>query len=257
MRRLLAWLTGIACFATASLAGADEHTPWRLWFHLDQELLAVRGGAEHISGDARTSGGASLSLWQAAYDPTIRTVGGYRLGFQDSGVSGLAREDIAIGRRFDLDSTHGIIARGGGRVHLMGDDQVLFTFIELPQAQLGYQVKVPGATPILFELTGRGGFAAAGRYNVGNGRRTIGPSPEAGANLGVGVGPVHLEGSYSQILPHGKGRGLFHVLDGTTCVHVKPLGVCADASLYSAETDAGTKGVLQLGLSVGVWLSDL
>jgi hypothetical protein len=225
-------------------------------------LLGARGGLEAIRGDA-TYFGAAVSTWQAGHDKTGLFMSSARIG-GGSGIEGALAGDFAIGTRVDVAEDHGPFLRGGVRGFLEGSDRLTASFIEVPTAYAGYQYLSSSDTdtPLLFELGGRAGFGAAGRFVVPGARRVIRPALETGAHASVGVGPAHLELDYSRVGPNGDPRSAFETATGALCGHVDWFGACVEAEIHWAE--AATEGVpgdasrraraILGGFTLGVWL---
>lgn len=223
-------------------------------------IAGVRFGGEDIrNGDG--SYGAGFEIWAAAHDPTSFAMNTFRLGGGSFGTEGAISADIALGGRIDITPEMGPYVRGGIRGHYIGSERLVLSLIEAPTGSVGYQYlsHTDPDLPLLFEAGGRGGFAAAGRFNVDDARRVIRPALEVGGHASVGVGPVHFEGDYSYLLPHGQPSSPIEVLYGAVCVRVVFLGACVDAQQQAGETllpgsTTRRERVIQLGLLLGFWL---
>lgn len=263
MKRILA-LSTLSATLLAS-ATAQSQVPWNTGSRYSKEspsILALRGGYEHTKADE--GAGAAITLWHASYDKDSRYVGLARLGYSHPGVDGAILGDYGFGSRLDPGGkTNGFVFRGGIRGHYFGTERFVFSWLSLPRGQVGYQVKIDDADlPILFEIVGSAGLSALGRFNVDDTRRVLRPSAEGGGHVALGIGPFRIEGSYAYIAPHGPPRSPLHVFDATTCVHIKPIGICGDFRAFDGDAlDTTTLAprrvpVIQTGLFVGLWLSD-
>lgn len=200
--------------------------------------------------DIRTGGdaaGIALAAQGTAYgDGTIsvRSSTVSHIG-QTSGIEGALAGDLAIGYRFDLMPTAGFLARLGARGFVVGNDRLFASALEAPQAQVGFQYMTGtdawsggttffggrssyAAVPILIEVAARGSLAVAARQEIDTANRSFKPAPAWGGHAAVGVGPLHLETSFTQIAPTGASRAAFDIAEGTLCVSIKKMSVCGD-----------------------------
>ncbi|MBX3186820.1 MAG: hypothetical protein KF819_07390 [Labilithrix sp.] len=256
----------VASFCAVLLAGrvARAQVPWNVGAKISKEspsILALRGGYEHTTADDAM--GVSLALWSATYDRDSRYVAHARLGYSAPGIDGALAGDYAFGGRLDPGgNTNGFIVRGGVRGHYFGTERFVFSWLSFPRAQLGYQIKIDDRDlPILFEIAGSAGVSLLGRFNVDDTRRVLRPSAEGGGHAALGIGPFRIEGSYALVAPHGPPRTPIHVVDGATCVHVAPVGICADVRSFRGEAldpslAPKSVSVIQAGLLFGFWLND-
>lgn len=219
----------------------------------------LRVGAEDVRGQPGGYSGG-VAIWAAAHDSSSFAMNALRLGGGSFGTDGAIEADIALGARIDVTPEMGPYLRGGLRGHYIGSERLVLSVIEAPTGSIGYQyLQKDPKLPLLFEAGGRGGFAAAGRFNVDEARRVLRPALEVGAHASIGVGPIHFEGDYSYLHPHGQPSAPVEVLYGALCMRIVSFGACLDARQHATETtlsDGTTRRdrVLQLGLLLGLWL---
>lgn len=220
----------------------------------------VRLSGEEVRGK-EGAWAAGVAIWAAAHDKTSFSMTSMRLGGGTFGTEGAIAADIGLGTRFDLTKEMGPYIRGGLRGHYIGSERLVLSLIEVPTGSFGFQYlsNEDPKLPLLVEVGGRGGFAAAGRFNVDDARRVVRPALEVGMHASIGVGPVHFEGDYSYLHPHGQPSSPIEVLGAAVCVRIVSFGACIDGQQFASETilpDTTTRRerVVQLGLLLGLWL---
>jgi hypothetical protein len=179
-------------------------------------------------------------------------IGGGSLGFE----GGLGA-DIAAGVRVPVARNHGPFFRLGMRGHLLGNDKLYTSLLEIPQLQLGYQSL---RTDQVFELAGRVGPVLAGRFNTGDdAERKLGKAFEMGGHLAVHVAPIHFELEHTHVLMDGP-LGDVDLLSTQLCGDAWVLQLCVDTRVGRGDAAVPDIGVLPNnpvtsyfgGLSIGV-----
>lgn len=248
-------------------AHAEDLVPWRFGAKASNQspdILALRLGGTKVEG-ASDSAFVGAQLWQAGYSPATRTIILGRLGGGTAGAEGALAVDFAFGGRAEIGEKdeQGFFLRAGMRGHYIANDTFIFSLLEVPQAQTGFQLLVAGRgneTPLLFEVGVRGSFAGVGRFIVDDARRVIRPAAAGGGHVAFGYGLARLEASYTQVFPNGEPTDVLQMIEGTGCVHIDIVGICTDARWISGRALPGAgrpseeQSVLQLGLFGGLWL---
>jgi len=179
-------------------------------------------------------------------------IGGGSLGFE----GGLGA-DIAAGVRVPVARSHGPFFRLGMRGHLLGNDKLYTSLLEIPQLQLGYQSLRSGE---VFELAGRVGPVLAGRFNTGdNAERKLGKAFEMGGHLAVHAAPVHFELEHTHVLMDGP-LGDVDLMSTRVCGDAWILQLCVDTRVGRGDAAVPEVGALPNnpvtsyfgGLSIGV-----
>lgn len=173
-------------------------------------------------------------------------IGGGSGGFE-GGIGG----DFAFGWRAPFGALHGPFARIGLRGHLLGNDDLYTSILELPVGQLGYQVL--DGTDLLVEIAAEAAPVLAGRYNAGDARpRKLGGSLDWGAHAGARYSVLHLEASYAHIADSDSALGPLQILGGTLCGEAAPVALCLDGRYLTGEVYASSAGEIVTARSLYV-----
>lgn len=198
----------------------------------------------HGSDADDTGLGMALTLWgqssrYAAYrtfsfrDRSFAFIGGGALGFE-GGIGG----DLATGVRAPFGRYHGPVLRLGLRGHLLGNDKLYTSMLEIPQVQIGYQFL---RNDEAFEIAGRAGAVLIGRFNTGDdAERKLGKSMEVGGHMGLHFDPVHLEIEHAHVLLQ-RDLGDVDLASAQLCSDAWVLQLCVDARV--GRGDAVVPGI--------------
>lgn len=157
------------------------------------------------------------------------------LGYGTSSLEGEVGGVVRGGYRFDVGPTHGPFARGGVRGFIGGNDLWFHSHLEVPHAQLGYQLLDEST---FFELAFDGGLSAVGHFQAGTGgERPLTLVPGWGAELALHHRPVRLDVVWLRFQPRefGPATGALDRLDVTTCLTAWKLGFCNQLRLYRGD----------------------
>ncbi len=198
----------------------------------------VRGGAflAESDGTTRRSHGVSAStrsLGTVTQDGlTVHRDITAALGYGSAGLVGEVGGVVRGGYRFALAPTHGPFVRGGVRGFFGGNDIWFHSHLELPHAQLGYQLL---SREILLEVAAAGGLSLLGHYQAGDGgERPLSLTPVWGSELALHHRPVRLDIAWLRFQPsaYGPAKGPLDRLDATICLSVWRLGLCNQLRYY-------------------------
>lgn len=155
------WALGVLFLvAGARVAAAQEE---QTWFFLGAYLRA--GGAK-VTGDDATFGGSAGMVMNAIHQLAGRTTRGslnMALGAGSGGVEGGIDGSFGYGLRLPVGPRHGPFARAGLAFRYAGTGDFKSSFLELPEAELGYHVFGERS---LVEIAGRAGSVLTGRFNT-------------------------------------------------------------------------------------------
>jgi hypothetical protein len=229
------------------------------------DVVSVFGlrGSMTRAGERDAVAGLQLGGGGVAYDrrgsATLRATHFAQIGGGTGGVEGGIGLAYAAGLLGELGRGHGPVARFGGRAHLLGNDELYASLVELPEVQLGYQLL---ARRLHLELAARTGAVLVGRYNPEGGRRPLGKAFEWGALAALRVEGVHLDLEWMRIEARSSDPDTpVDVLSGLLCAAASPLALCLDARRYTGDvraeaSDARRVTSTYLGLTAG-WGTDL
>lgn len=219
-------------------------------------LFGLRGSLTR-GADHGTAVGVSLISEGTSYGSgrllTLRLAHLAFVGAGADGVEGGLGVDYAMGVRPRLGPHHGPFARVGLRAHLLGNQKLYSSRVELPELQLGYQLL---DQRVQLELGGRTGFVLVGRYNALGGRRPLGDALELGGYSAARFESLHIEAGWTRVEARNSAPGTpVDELSGLLCGIVPPFGVCLDARYYRGDVRTG-QGVrlaesTYLGLAIG------
>ena len=175
------------------------------------ELIALRIGSYDIRGsdaDARTWG------FLVALDPDIAGTDDYlshrttfygALGGGSDGFEGHLTWRTRAGVRGYFGEDHGPFARIGLGLEFLGNNKLYRSWVELPYAELGYQIM---NEDLWFELGPTGGLVLGGRYYTGDAaERRIDTEPELGVQATLHVAGVRAHASAMRIFARQTGPG--------------------------------------------------
>ncbi len=223
----------------------------------DTNIFSVFGLRGSLLRDAshETGVGAELTSEGVSYGSgsllTLRLGHLVFLGAGGDGAEGGLGLDYAMGLRPRLGPHHGPFARLGLRAHLLGNQKLYSSRVELPELQLGYQYL---DQQLQLEAGGRSGFVLIGRYNALGGRRPLGDSLELGGYTALRFESLHLEASWTRTEAKSSAPGTpVDELSGLLCGIAPPFGICFDARYYRGDVRVG--GGVRLAQSTYVGLT--
>ncbi len=257
----------------ASPAGADgsatsEREAWARGRFETTAASGLTGGRVSITrlrGSDADDVGSGLGMALAGHSERYGAYGVFSvreasfafLGGGSLGFEGGLGADVAAGTRLPVASNHGPFFRLGLRGHLLGNDKIYTSLLEIPQLQIGYQSLREGH---VFEIAGRVGPVLAGRYNTGDhAERKLGKSFEAGGHVAMHSHPWHLEIGHTHVIADGK-LGDVDLLDARLCGDASFLQLCVDTRWGLGDASIAGAGPLAgnpvesyfTGLSIGV-----
>lgn len=228
----------------------------------DSNIYSVFGLRGSLTRDAahNTAVGVSVVSQGVSYlSGSLLTLRLAHLAFVGAGADGVEGGlglDGAVGVRARFGPDHGPFARLGLNAHLLGNQNLYSSGVELPELQLGYQLL---GQQTQLELGARGGFMLIGRYNALGGRRPLGDAFEFGGYSEVRFAALHLDASWSRIEARSSAPGTpVDELSGLLCAISAPFGICLDARYYSGDVRTAQGPRLAqsayFGLSLGAGL---
>lgn len=178
--------------------GARDHCrrQRRFWRRLPGHFFSLFGLRGTVTDVEQRDTAFAATVFHRSVSYGTGEMGSFRssnfgyLGGGSAGLEGGLGVDDAVGWRIPFGDDHGPLARVGLRAHLLGNDDLYESTIELPQVQLGYQLLREG---LQLEAAARGGAVLIGRYNPAGGKRPTGGSFEWGGYAALRFGPVHAE----------------------------------------------------------------
>ena len=168
----------------------------------------------------------------------MSSLGGGRTGFD-----GQLALDYSAGfvKRFGVN--HGVVARAGAELYLLGNSHHFRSGIELPNVNAGYQWF---SHRWLLEVAGRASVTLIGRYRTAQVRHRTGAAPTVGAHVGAFFPWASYQGQ-ARLLAGGSAQGTREYI-GLLCGVLRPISVCAEHRY--AWSDASTTPSAYIGLSV-------
>jgi hypothetical protein len=235
------------------------------------DSLGLRGGAvDSRSGGTET--GFALALAASDYfDGAVnrRVSLEARVG-ESSGVEGSVRADAAVGYRFDLDPWYGFFVRGGVRGRLYGTERLSLSSLEVPQAQVGFQVwptkETKADSPLgpisLLEVAGRASAGLVARAEVDTYSRHLKPTPTLGGHLALTVKMFAMNVEYARFLPNGASTSPIDDAGASLCAFGKLLAMCANgeatwSAVLGPANDERRERILMVGGTMSVALREL
>jgi hypothetical protein len=221
-------------------------------------LFGARGSMTRVEGSDVVAG-ALIGGEGLAYDTrgmaTLRLAHFAYIGGGTGGVEGGLGLAYAMGVIGKLGDGHGPLARLGGRAHLLGNDELYASLVELPELQLGYQLL---RRRLHIELAARAGAVLAGRYNPGAAHRPLGKAFEWGAIAALRWEAIHLDVEWMRIEARASEPDTpLDVLSGMLCGADHALALCLDLRRYSGHARANRGGAplaldaTYIGLAIG------
>lgn len=197
--------------------------------------LVVAGYGDAFRGDGVLSARASHAF----------AIGGGTGGFEGA-LGGL----FAFGLRVPLGAHGGAFARGAFRGELLGNDAFYFSRLELPEAQVGYQLIT---RDVQFEAGATLAPVLAGRFRVGAAAtRDLGGTLAAGGFATVQTDRVQLSLDLLSVATDGE-SGAVRMAQGSLCLRAVPLGLCGDLrAIGDAGNGPAQQRVLYGGILVGL-----
>ena len=229
------------------------------------DLLSLRVGGYRIEGsdaDANTLG------FLLAFDPDVVATEDYAtaraifygaIGGGSDGFEGELELSSTGGVRGYLGDDHGPFARIGLGLQFLGNNKIYRSFIQLPEAHLGYQF-LDGN--VLFEVAGTGGLILGGRYFTGDhAERRIDTEPSFGGLATLQLDGFRLHASALRILASQTGPGT--PVDQARvqgCVSpVEIVFLCANGAFHRGDVELPTGGfrestAVYVGGTIGIGL---
>ena len=177
------------------------------------------------------------------------------LGGGRGGLEGGLGLSLAGGVFAPVGPDHGPFTRLGARAHMLGNEALWASLVEVPELELGYQLL---RSSLHLELAAHAGPVLVGRYNADDGRRPLGGSVEYGGLVATRFGVVDLDLEWTRVLAHDSEPGTaVDVLTALLCGGANWVGMCFDARLYAGDVRAGAsvreaKSAF-IGLSLGAF----
>ncbi len=146
--------------------------------------------------------------------------------------------DVAFGWRARVGPNHGPFARLGLRGELLGNDVFYRSTLELPVAELGYQLLRDRT--LLIEVALSAAPVLVGRYNVeGAAARALGGSFAWGGHLALALDAIHLEAGYSRLEPKPDSvYGALDTLNAALCGSAGFVAACGDLRFLRGDVHA-------------------
>lgn len=221
-------------------------------------VFGIRGSITRVEESSAVAG-AQLGGGGVAYDThnlaTIRLAHFAFIGGGTGGVEGGIGLAYAMGIITQVADDHGPFGRIGGRAHLLGNDELYHSLVELPELQIGYQLL---RRKLHLELAGRAGAVLVGRYNPDDARRPLGKAFEWGGLASLRVDPVHFDMEWMRIEARASDPDSpVDVLSGSLCGAAFPLGICLDIRHFSGEVRPNASGgtldltTMYFGVTIG------
>lgn len=205
----------------------------------DKDIYSVFGlrGSLTLGAAHSTAVGVSFASEGVSYGSgsllTLRLAHLAFIGAGGDGVEGGLGLDYAMGFRLRVARNQGPFARLGLRAHLLGNQKLYSSRVELPQLQLGYQLL---DRQVQLEAGGRSGFVLIGRYNALGGRRPLGDAFELGGYTALRFEGLHLEAGWTRTEARSSAPGTpVDELSGLFCGIAPPFGVCLDGRYYRGD----------------------
>jgi hypothetical protein len=196
---------------------------------------ATRIDGSDEPGDTRALGFATRSFGYANRDwLTVHREGHGRLGGGTGGLEGEIAALLRGGLRVPLAPWHGPILRGGVRLRIGGNNVIYHSQLELPHAQLGYQILTERT---LLEVAAHGGPTLAGHFEAVRAERPLGLRPGLGAELALHHRPFRFDVSWLRWWPrtYGPAQGPLDRIEATTCLSAWKVGLCQELRVFVGE----------------------
>lgn len=165
-------------------------------------------------------------IWQADADLAL---GGGSLGLE--GEAGMRVEG---GQRLQIDTNHALHFMLGLDLHVLGNDRLYYSTVNLPTGTFGYHAVYGKKT--LFELGVSASPALIGRFGINDSESVkLGNSLQWGPHLHLTMAPLWFEARYERV-EHNRRDQLSTILEMwrvSLCAHGAGLGVCGDGRFWT------------------------
>jgi hypothetical protein len=226
-------------------------------------VAGIRGSALLVTGSDAPghTGGVMAASRSEAYAQdrwlTIHRLQYAGLGWGSGGLEGETGGMLDAGVRFAAGKLHGPFIRGGTEGYAGGNRRVYSAFLELPRAQLGYQI-LTGT--LLLEAGGGAGAMLLGRYSAGDhATRDLNLSLAWGGHIAVHRAPIRFDASIKRVEAGGIRLGHpVYFIRAATCSHAGRFAMCSDLRYLRGDLRAPDGGLsrgaasLYAGFMVGL-----
>jgi hypothetical protein len=178
----------------------DKESKSKWQFSGELDVLFVRGSSSTVHGSNQDGSGlgftfgstgwltGTASLFQIHFDYLGQLGGG------ENGLEGTYQSALLGGIWVPLTPNVGPFLRVGAGGEYRGNDQYLYSHLDLPEGQVGLSAVMTGFS---IEAGAQGGITVGGRYNTGNDqRRTLDGAPMYGGFGQIHLLPVLFRGEY-------------------------------------------------------------
>jgi hypothetical protein len=201
-------------------------------------LTAVSDGRGGGRALGLTAGGRLDAALTTARGVTARAHAAMFLGGGGAGLEGVLGGTFDVGWRAPVAETHGPVVRAGLLGLLAGNDLIYDSRLELPRAQIGYQVF---ADEVFVEAGLQPGAVLAGRFAPRDGgARELGGTFDAGAYVTWWSRWLRLDLEARRFVGRGgEGRRGSGELVGALCTRAGPVYACLDGRHERGEVPGG------------------
>ena len=206
-------------------------------------VMALRVSMLSLKNTDHDQNTVGFTLWseQTKYTVqkslTARAWGLAGIGGGTGGFEGALGGGAAVGYRLPIDVDYGPFVRIGFDGAMIGNQKLYYSWIEVPQGQIGYQYLHDRE---VFEVGAHAGPVLAGRFNPGDdARRDTSGSLEWGPYVSVHGGFGRIDGTWMHVFNTQFGVDTpVEIVRANACTYLsKSFGVCGDFSYLRGETE--------------------